>query len=260
MRSIAFGAILAFLPALSTQPAQAANGPVRDLITCRQVAETAPAEALILVKDWLDHGGTDDARLCQALAYFSAGDFAAAGQAFENLATIGDGKNAGQLANLFNRAAWGWLRAGDTKRADRLYTRALERTPDDGDIRLDRGIARTEAKRYRDAIEDFTEVLKRHPRRADAYFYRAVAWRALEDLRNALADVEQALRLKPNDAESQILRGTIRALGGDSTGARLDWREVAARDPGSPAAKAAAANLARLERVDNSRPAKKTIP
>jgi len=246
-RSVAFAAAL-LATALAAAPVLA-GGPVRDLATCQRLAETAPAQALFETREWLAQGGAREAKLCRAAALFHSGDFAAAGQAFEELVTAGAGESDRQIANLLDRAAWAWVRAGDTVRADQLYTKALARLPDDGELRIDRGIARAEGKKYREAIEDFTGVLKRQPRRADAYFYRAAAYRALNDLKNALADVEQSLRLKPGDAEAQVLRGTLRALGGDATGARLDWRDVIKREPESASAKEAAENLTRLDQA-----------
>ena len=243
------GALAAGLLAVMLTAPPLLAGPVRDLASCQRLAEASPIQALAEVREWLSKGGARDAKLCRAAALFHSGDFAAAGQAFEELATAGAGESDRQIANLLDRAAWAWVRAGDSGRADQLYTRALDRLPEDGELRIDRGIARAGAKKFREAIDDFTQVLKRQPRRADAYFFRAAAYRGLNDLKNAVADVEQALRLKPGDGEAQVLRGTLRALSGDTSGARLDWREVAKREPDSPNGKAAAENLNRLDQA-----------
>ena len=257
--------LAALLVASSAAPsANAAGGRIHDLKSCQRLAESSPTEALVEVQTWIEHGGGEDARICRAAAQFQAGDFANAGRGFETLASDSVGRNATQIANLYDRAAWAWLRAGDNAQAERLYTLALDKQPDDGEIRIDRGIARAEARRFREAIDDFTAVLKRQPRRTDAAFYRATAYRAVGDLRNAEADVEQVLRLKPDSSEALVLRGTLRALRNDIKGAQLDWREVIRREPDSANGRTAAANLAHLsdaqkpeaESKTNARPAR----
>ena len=245
---------LALAMALGIPAASAAPRAVRDLDSCQRLAERAPAEALAAVKEWAAHGGGDQARLCRASALFQSGEFAAAGEIFEGLAT-GGGRSDRQTADLYDRAAWAFLRAGDAGRADSLCSRALDKMPDDPELRVDRGIARAELRKYREAVADFTTALKTQPRRADVYYYRAAAYRELMDLKNARDDIEQSLRLRPGDAEALVLRGTIRALTGDTPGARLDWREVARRDPEAPTTRAAAAKLRQLDEAA-SKPAK----
>lgn len=231
---------------LTAVPAPAAT--VKDFPACTRLAEQAPAEALTAAQAWLDQGGGDAARLCRAEALFLHGDFAPAGQAFEALAA-GTALTAAQAANLYDRAGLSWLRAGDAARAERLMSSALERLPGDTDLLIDRALARAEGKRYREAIEDLSAVLKRTPRRPDIYLYRAEAWQALDQLDQALADTEHVLTLKPGDGGALVLRGTLHALSGDATGARLDWREVIRREPDSVNGKAAARRLAQLDRA-----------
>lgn len=221
--------------------------PVTDFASCQRLADQAPAQAVTAAKAWQDHGGGEAARLCRAEALFLHGDFAEAGGELEALAQAESGRTLAQTANLYDRAGLAWLRAGDAARADRLITAGLERLPGDGDLLIDRALARAGAGRYQDAIDDLSLVLKRTPRRADVYLYRAEAWQGLKQLDQALADADHALHLKPGDGEAQLLRGTLRAQSGDATGARLDWREVIQREPGSPSGRSAAAALARLD-------------
>ncbi len=218
---------------------------VRDLGTCQRLAEHSPAEALTAVKEWASHGGGDQARLCRAAALFQNGEFTAAGEVFESLTATA--RSDRQIAELYDRAAWAFLRGGDAARADYLYSRALDRLPDNPEMLVDRGIARTEIRKYREAVADFTAALSHQANRPDVYFYRAAAYRELMDLKSARADLEQSLRLRPGDAETLVLRGTVRSQAGDAAGARLDWQEVIRRDPGSPTGKAAAAALRRLD-------------
>ncbi|MEI6986707.1 MAG: tetratricopeptide repeat protein [Rhodospirillaceae bacterium] len=201
--------------------AHAATEGVVDLAGCQRLAESAPALAIVQAKAWIERGGGEDARLCQAAAQFHAGDFVKAGESFEALASGTVGRNARQVANLYNRAAWAWLRAGNAARAERLYSTAIEKQPDDGELRIDRGIARIEAKHFSGAAEDFSSVLRRQPQRAEAYFYRATAYKELGKNREALADIEQALKLKPGDPDAQLLRGKVRSQLSDVPSDRL---------------------------------------
>jgi tetratricopeptide (TPR) repeat protein len=239
---------LALAPAVAALPAAAAGSAIHNLYDCQRLAEKTPNEALTQIQAWLAHGGGREAQLCRAAALFHAGAFPDAGKAFEALAADGTGGGREQ-ANLFDRAAWAWLRAGDAARAERLYGAALQHQPDDGDLHLDRGLARAESKHYREAIEDFSAALQQDPHRADAALYRANAWLALDDIRQALSDADQVLKLKPGDGDALLLRGTLRALSGDSPGARLDWRELITREPTSANGKAAAERLHKLEQA-----------
>jgi tetratricopeptide (TPR) repeat protein len=239
---LGLGLILALLPT-------GVAAEVHDLAGCQRLAETKPAEALSQAQVWLDHGGGSAAQLCRAAALFHAGDFAGAGTGFEALARAGSTATERQQANLLNRAAWSWLRAGDRARAERLYGEALEHLPNDADLLIDRGLARAEAKRWREAIADFSAALKQDSRRTEAWLYRANAALAMDDLKSAGADLDQLLRLKPEDGEAQVLRGTVRALANDPEGARVDWRAVVKREPASTPGRTAAAKLRKLEQA-----------
>lgn len=247
------GRVTAVLGALLiTTPVSAAT--VTNFATCRALAEQAPAEALTAAQGWIDHGGGDAARLCRAEALFLHGDFPAAGEAFAALAAGGGTRTAAQTANLYDRAGLSWLRAGDAARAERLMTTALDTLPGDSDLLIDRALARAEGKRYQEAIDDLSLVLKTTPRRADIYLYRAQAYQALNQLDQALADTDHVLTLKPGDGEALVLRGTLHALSGDATGARLDWREVIRKEPDSANGKVAARRLSRLNQAPAAPP------
>lgn len=241
-------ALLAAVPTLFPMTANAAadidHG--KEFSACMTLAEKAPSDALESALTWQDHGGGDLAKLCQAMALFHKGDFKAAGTRLEALVpTLGKDSPQG-AASLLGRAGWAWLRAGDNARAERLYTQALERTPQDVDLYIDRAFARAEEERYWDALSDLDTALAKDPKRPDAYLYRAGAYQALANDRQALADVDQALALRPNDPDAILLRGTIKAQIGDLAGAKQDWTRVRRMAPDSSAARTAQVNLDRL--------------
>ncbi|MBP2306064.1 hypothetical protein GBZ48_16505 [Azospirillum melinis] len=221
----------------------------RELQACAAKAEANPDNALADAKRWQQQGGGDSAKLCEALALFHAGDFKAAGAQMEALVPTLGKDDPRAAASLLGRAGWAWLRAGDQGRAERLYSAALDKTPGDVDLLIDRAFARAEGERFWDAVADLDAALTRDPKRADAYLYRASAQKALSNYRQALADIDQALELKPGDPEAILLRGNVKALGGNLGAARDDWSLARRVAPDSEWGRAAAANLARTAEV-----------
>ncbi|WP_148219329.1 tetratricopeptide repeat protein [Azospirillum sp. B510] len=221
----------------------------RELQACAAKAEANPDGARADAQRWRQQGGGDYAALCEALALFHAGEFKAAGGEIEALVPTLGKDDPKAAASLLGRAGWAWLRAGDQERAERLYSAALEKTPDDIDLLIDRAFARAEGERFWDAIADLDAALARDPRRADAYLYRASAHKALSNYRQALADIDSALELKPGDPEAILLRGNVKALGGNLPAARDDWALARRVAPDSEWGRAAADNLVRTAEV-----------
>ncbi|WP_211100179.1 hypothetical protein [Azospirillum halopraeferens] len=230
------------------------------LEACVKLAETRPDKAMEQALAWAARGGGAPAGLCRAMAQFHRGDFADAARGLEALVPdLGADSPAG-AASLLGRAGWAWLRAGDAERAERAYTAALDRLPDDPDLRIDRAFARAEAERFWDAIADLDAAIAADPRRADAWLYRAAAHKALSHYARADADVARALELRPNDPEAVLLRANVKALSGDLRGARDDWALVRRLDPDGTAARAAAANLQRTAAAAAPAPAPAPAP
>ncbi|QCG87159.1 hypothetical protein [Azospirillum sp. TSH100] len=236
----------------TTAPAAGASSALdrnRELQACAAKAEANPDGARADAKRWQEQGGGDSAKLCEALALFHAGDFKAAGTQLEALVPTLGKDDPRASASLLGRAGWAWLRAGDQARAERLYSAALDKTPGDVDLLIDRAFARAEGERFWDAIADLDAALTRDPKRADAYLYRASAHKALSNYRQALADIDSALELKPGDPEAILLRGNVKALGGNLVAARDDWSLARRVAPDSEWGRAAADNLARTAEV-----------
>ncbi|WP_448206015.1 hypothetical protein [Azospirillum sp. sgz302134] len=243
--------LVTVLALLSAGPAHAATiDHNKEFRACLTLAEQKPAEAFESALTWQDRGGGDPARLCQAMALFHKGDFKAAGARLEELAPVLGKDDPKAEASILGRAGWAWLRAGDDARAERLYSQALQRQPDDVDLYIDRAFARGEAERYWDAIADLDTALAKDPKRADAYLYRAGAHKALANDRQAIADIDRALQLKPNDPDALLLRGNIKAQVGNLPGAKEDWSLVQRLAPETPAARTAQGNLDRAAKLE----------
>jgi tetratricopeptide (TPR) repeat protein len=219
----------------------------RESTACLKLAERAPDAAFDSALTWEDRGGGDMARLCQAMALFHQGQFQAAATRLEDLVPTLGSNTAEGASSLLARAGWAWLRAGNSDRAERAYGAALERTPRDPELLIDRAFARAEAGRHQDAVADLNRAIELAPNKAEAYLYRAGAYRALGNQGKALEDVDHALALEPSNPEALLLRGNLRAADGNQDGARADWRMVTKVDPDTANARAASDNLQRLQ-------------
>ncbi|HYH19500.1 MAG TPA: hypothetical protein VD995_12865 [Azospirillum sp.] len=246
-------------PAFAAAPERAVDHNA-EMQACTRLAETRPDAALDSAQAWQERGGGDRAQLCKALALFHKGDFKTAGARFEELAPRLGKDDPQAAATLFGRAGWAWLRAGENARAENAYGEALKRQPDDVDLRIDRAFARAEAERYWDAVADLDAAIAHDSTRPEAFLYRAAARKALSQYREALHDVARALELKPNDPETVLMRGNIKAVSGDLKGARDDWKLVRRLAPEGRPAKAAADNLARLDKAEGGAPQKAPEP
>jgi tetratricopeptide (TPR) repeat protein len=219
----------------------------RESTACLKLAERAPDAAFDSALTWEDRGGGDMARLCQAMALFHQGQFQAAATRLEDLVPTLGSNTAEGASSLLARAGWAWLRAGNPDRAERAYGAALERTPQDPELLIDRAFARAEAQRYQDAVDDLNRAIVLAPNKADPYLYRAGAYRSLGKQDKAMEDVQHALALEPSNPEALLLRGNLRAAAGNQDGARADWQMVTKVDPDTASAHAASDNLKRLQ-------------
>jgi tetratricopeptide (TPR) repeat protein len=235
-------------PEPQTAPAdREAINHARESTACLKLAERAPDAAFDSALTWEDRGGGDMARLCQAMALFHQGQFQAAATRLEDLVPTLGSNTAEGASSLLARAGWAWLRAGNTDRAERAYGAALERTPRDPELLIDRAFARAEAGRHQDAITDLNRAIELAPNQAEPYLYRAGAFRSLGNQRKAMEDVDHALALAPSNPEALLLRGNLRAADGNQDGARADWQMVTKVDPDTASARAASDNLRRLQ-------------
>jgi tetratricopeptide (TPR) repeat protein len=219
----------------------------RESTACLKLAERAPNAAFESALTWEDRGGGDMARLCQAMALFHQGQFEAAATRLEDLVPTLGSNTAEGAASLLARAGWAWLRAGKADRAERAYGAAIQRTPQDPELLIDRAFARDEAQRYQDAVEDLNRAIQLAPGKAEAYLYRAGAYRSLGNQSKALEDVDHALALEPSNTDALLLRGNLRAASGNQEGARADWQMVTRIEPDTASARAASDNLKRLQ-------------
>ena len=83
------------------------------------------------------------------------------------------------------------------------YTEAIRLKPDDAVAYVNRGAAKGELGRYKEAISDFDEAIRLKSDYVTAYCNRGISWHYwLKDAERALADLEHAAYLakKQNDS------------------------------------------------------------
>jgi tetratricopeptide (TPR) repeat protein len=217
-----------------------------DYDNCLDMLGDDPMGADAFATSWEKKGGGDGAMHCHALAQIELGNPVAGAKVLE---ALGGGSRGPALARavIYGQAGQAWLMAGDAQRAFDATTLALNLSPDDPDLLIDRAVAANQIDRYQDAVDDLDHALFLEPRRADALIDRAVALRHLNDLNPAMADINRAFIVDPQNPEAFLERGILRERTGDLDGARSDWEHAAALSPDTSTADLAQQNLALLE-------------
>jgi len=209
---------------------------------CLRLVARDPDQAFDEAQRWRSSGGGPAARHCEALALVELELY---GEAAVRLGDLADAPGAGgpqDRAALLAQAGNAWLLAGAGENAVVALTAALELTPGDIDLLVDRARAYAAAGDYAAADRDLTQALALRPDAADILVLRAGARRAQGLLDPAMADISRALVLAPDAPSALVERGAIRNALGDTQGARADWVAVArivgvvdADDPNAPA-------------------------
>jgi tetratricopeptide (TPR) repeat protein len=239
-------------PLLSAPPATAAPGPPRSAEAdatayerCMTLARAKPEAGRKEAQEWEGRGGGHPAEHCFAVALIGLRQYKDAAGRLESLGQSMVRAPESLRAEVFDQAWQAWMLAGNPARAYEAAGLALRLRSDDPDLLLDRAEAAGAAGWYDKAAADLDRVLAADPSRVEALIYRAAANRALDRLDPALDDITEALKRAPDSVPALLERGNIRALRGDTEGARLDWERVATMSPGSPEAIAAKKNLER---------------
>jgi tetratricopeptide (TPR) repeat protein len=84
---------------------------------------------------------------------------------------------------------------GDYKGAVKLYTRAIEQSPQLDEAYLKRGMAYLDLSKFHEAIENFNKAIELNSQNSDAFRNRALAKYSLNLSKEALADYNEAARL-----------------------------------------------------------------
>jgi len=214
---------------------------------CMALAQTDPQRAFDEAEIWAARGGGEAAQHCAAVSLFGLGRHIEAAQRLERLAGGMVAGAAGPRAKVLAQAGQAWLLAGEGVRARQALSQALELTPGDIELLIDRSIAWATSGQYWEAVDDLNLATEISPARADVLVLRASAYRSLEVTDLASDDLSRALALDPGNPDGLLERGILRRLAGDAAGARADWTQILESVPASPAAEAARSNLKNLD-------------
>ena len=217
-----------------------------DYERCLAMLGTDPDGAQALAETWQTAGGGDGAEHCLALARVALGDVDEGAEMLEHLAAGSHGTAVARAA-IYQQAAQARLMAADAPRAFEDAGHAVQLSPDDPDLLIERANAAESLDRWQDAADDLTRALALDAKRPDALVLRGSALRHLGRDDMAADDVERALALDPDNAEALLERGILRQRHADASGARDDWQKAIELAPDTPTADLAEQNLALLE-------------
>src|SRR5262249_43162925 len=116
--------------------------------------------------------------------------------------------------------------------AEDAFTRAIELAPDFGPAYRDRGLARTEQGKLKEAERDFTQALALDHTPLQVYALRATVRDRLGNQAGAASDRRVAQALPPETESDFLTRGYAR-MGHDPKGALADFQKAAEKNPRS---------------------------
>lgn len=214
---------------------------------CLEQAVKQPADAFEEALAWTSQGGAEAARHCAAVALLYNGQPEAAATRLEQLAQDMRVQPPSRRAEVVAQAGRAWLEGRNAQRAAAAFTTALELSPDNPEIWIDRAEAYAGASNYWEAIDDLNRAIELDRRRADAYAFRAAAYRLVKEPNLAMEDANRAVELDSRNADAFLERGILNRQKGDVPAARRDFLQVLVNDPDGPAGDAARANIERME-------------
>ncbi|MFI4999149.1 MAG: tetratricopeptide repeat protein [Reyranellales bacterium] len=244
--SLVLCALSAALPAAAQDLGPMASTPdhLRRYTECMLLARQEPLKALPAAEKWKAEGGGLGARHCVALAMFESGRHVEAATQFEAIARDMGQERPGLRAQLWDQAGQAWIEAGQAENAAAAQSRAIDLTPDDPELWVDRGLSYAAMRAWPRAISDFDRALAIHANDVEVLVLRAAAWRNAGNPARALADAQRALKIAPDHSEALLERGFASLAQGDKATASADFTKVLGLvPPGSDAARRAEAGL-----------------
>jgi len=231
---------------------------------CLSIANEDPRSALDFAFAWQAGGGNLAAKHCAAIAYSALDRFALAAERLDEVARdlrtgrelpaylAGDGTRTDLLAQVYAQLGNARLLEGNTDAAYAAFSSGLAALTDTSapirlELLIDRARALGAGGDFTAALENLEKARTLAPERADIALFLASAHRALGNLDAALDAVSQALEIQGETAAGLLERGNIRMMRDEPAAARENWTTIVERWPESPAARAARANLDRLD-------------
>lgn len=234
-------------PALPVPPAMA-----QPFQACLDQAAASPDEGIARAQQWRIEGGGFYARHCLGFAYAQAQRWPLAVMAFEQGAE--EAERAGErvpAARLWAQAGNAALASADAAKARSDFDAALAiGLPDGiekGEVHLDRARALVALGDLENARESIDFALEHAPVDPLGWLLSATLARRMDQMTLAQSHVARAVKLSPDDASVALEEGNIAVLTAHEDVARAAWQRAVRLAPDTPAGRAAADNLKRLD-------------
>lgn len=177
---------------------------------CLAKTEKAPKEAYEDGLIWRAEGGGALALHCVARAQLAMGQYDEAAERLSLVAEMREVPDKAMRANFLSEAGHAFLLAHRNEEARQKFSAAIELTPQDSELRLDRAESSMLLNNWAAASADMDEALKIKPNNPEALRMRGEAKLALRDFDGASADAEAALKVDPSYVPALLLRGKVK--------------------------------------------------
>ena len=179
---------------------------------CLSGVEANPDAAYEEALAWRFEGGGWPARHCVARALIALGEEAEGAFRLQALAEAPDGGPAAMKVLYLAEAGEAWMSSGHPEEARRVYSRAVEFSPQSAPLWLGRARAAAEMGEWAAVEADAAQAISHEPQNFEGWRTRAQARLELCDLDAAEADMQRALSLTTTDEETVsvlLIRGHI---------------------------------------------------
>lgn len=204
-----FVSLIALLSAFSYAPAEASPR----YVDCLTLIEADLELGRRAAQQWASEGGGAPAQHCLALADLAAGFSKLSAARLEDLANRDDAGDELVRARILAQAGEAWVRAGETRQAERALDAAFALAPEAGELHLTAARIYAEDEEWQRVERAVTAAEESGFVSSDAYVLRGRAFAALGDFRAAADDVVNALTLDPVNIDALTLRGEIQQTG-----------------------------------------------
>jgi predicted Zn-dependent protease len=157
---------------------------------------------------WIAEAHVREAYVCAAISDLARNKADLAARQFESLSL--DAPDDRDRATMLARAGNAWLVARDAGRASQAFDRALQLTPSDADLLIDRARARSMSRQWGPAEADLSSALDARPNDALALRLRAEARLQQSAFELAEKDARDAAALEPKSVEALLTLGRAR--------------------------------------------------
>lgn len=177
---------------------------------CLAKADKAPKDAYEDGLIWRAEGGGALALHCVARAQLGMGQYDEAAERLSLVAEMREVPDKNMRAAFLAEAGHAFLLANRTAEARQKFAAAIELTPQDPELRLDRAQSSMMVQDWGAAIADADEALNLKPNDPEALRMRGEAKLSLRDFDGASADAETALKADPSYVPALLLRGRVK--------------------------------------------------